>query len=440
MSAPPASRSIRLAAVRRLGSGATAVGLRGGTLLLSVLAVTLVAPFLGKDELGRYAVLQSITVWAGLVNLGMVEACSGILGKFHHAGARAAGQRYLGTAFRIVSLVAIVLTVLLATGAAASMLAAGTSLQTLAPWLVGAGCALASAPFVLAQAPLNADGAIGRNTAWGFVTSVASVGGVLLVIQAAVVPEHRLLAVVAASGLATLAVRVAMYRVELRRSYGSLRGGTKVSLRRAQALLKSAYPFIVISAAALAAFQVDRFIAYTFLSPEETARLDITLKVFLALHGLYMVLVARLWQSVGQPWNTGNPAGSRHAMLQAVKTGLLFWIAAGALLVPTIDLVVRAFTRGTLSVNDPAFVIAVACYIGARGIIDTVSVSIFAIRQQHQALRTVIAHGVLNIPLSILGCQMLGLTGIVLGQLASLLITSGWRFPLIFWRATTASA
>jgi O-antigen/teichoic acid export membrane protein len=207
-----------------------------------------------------------------------------------------------------------------------------------------------------------------------------------------------------------------------------------------RALIASAYPFIVINLAALGAFQVDRFVAYHYLSSTETAKLDVTMRVLMAIYTLYSVLIAKLWRTIGEAWNNGEVAKSRVILVQGLWRAGLFWTAVAAVLVPTLDPIIKSFTRGTIRVEDHAFALAALSYVGARSIVDTVSVAIFATRRQHLTMKTVIAHGVLNIPCSILGCLAFGLPGIMLGQLLSLLLTSGWRFPIIFWRTTELRA
>lgn len=433
------SRSIvegRLSAARRLGGNFAAIALRGGSLVLGVLSVTIIAPFLGSEDLGRYAVLQSLIAWAGLATLGLIETCSGLLGK--QRSGRAARRSFEG-AVGIVSVAAMAAGAI-ATAALVLTAAALTDIGWLnvLPFVIGICCALAGAPFSLAQAPLNARGEVGRSTAWGFAGTAAALGSVLLVIQAGVAPPFRLLVVAAVTGVTTLAIRVAMYRVECARVFGRLPAGAIAppSWRQARALLRESYPFMIIMLAAMAAFQVDRFVAYTFLSPADTARLDVVLKIYLAVYGLYSVLLTRLWKLVGHPWNSGDRLGARRAAVRALWRGLMFWSAVAAVLIPATPPIVHAFTRGTLEVHDLAFVALVSLYMAVRGLIDTVTISIYATRCQQRTLTAVIAHGVLNIPLSVGGCMLFGLPGIVLGQLGALLLTSGWRFPQIFWHCT----
>jgi hypothetical protein len=113
-----------------------------------------------------------------------------------------------------------------------------------------------------------------------------------------------------------------------------------------------------------------------------------------------------------------------------------FWLFMGIVIVIAIDPIVNAFTRSAVQIHDAWFVGTAVLYIAARAVTDAVSIAIFATRHQHKTVATVVTHGLINIPFSIVGCIALGLPGIMLAQLLSLLITSGWRFPLIFMQVT----
>ena len=424
-----------------LRSGLGAIAFRGATIALGILSVTLIAPFLGNVDLGRFAVLQAAIMWAGVVSFGLPDACSGILTKFHRRGAHSTAKIYLDNSFVAIGLIAAGGAVVTLLSAATISTLDGVEAVLVLPFAVGMTLALLSSPFGLAQAPLNADGAIERGTAWALINSAVTLASLWIVIHLkALAATDRLLLVTITTGLATLITRIAMYSVETHRLYGSTWPRNWLPRRRLSALLRFAYPFVVINIAALTAFQIDRFVSYRYLSPGDTAKLDVTLKVLMAVHALFSVLVGRLWHSIGHAWNAGDGVGARTLMLRAVSWAALFWFTVAVLLIPTIDPIVQIFTRGTVRLDDTLFVVAALAYITGRGIVDTITISIFATRHQHKTLRAVIAHGVLNVPCSIAGCLAFGLTGIMLGQLVSLMLTTGYRFPVIFWRATEGRA
>jgi Na+-driven multidrug efflux pump len=160
------------------------------------------------------------------------------------------------------------------------------------------------------------------------------------------------------------------------------------------------------------------------------------MKVIMAVYALNTVFIAKLWHSVGEPWNLGNGAGARAALRRMVLSTAGFCVLMGIVIVVAIDPIVSAFTRNAVQINDPWFVAMAVLYTSARAVTDAVAIAIFATRHQHRTVATVATHGLINIPFSIVGCIALGLPGIMLAQFLSLLITSGWRFPLIFMQVT----
>lgn len=414
-----------------------AVGMRGATLVLSVASVGMTAPFLGPNDLGRFALMQTLMAWTGIANLGLIEACSGILSKFNSRRCRATGANYIGASFKAAATAALVLTLIFSMAAAVGLQAGWLSGRDVTCLSVGVGCALLSVPFTLAQAPLNADGAVKRSTAWTFATVTANLTILAILIQQPIASDHRLLAVSVATGLTTLLGRIATFRVETNRVYG----GQVLLLRRTSArqrrlLLHAGWPFVIISLSALAAFQIDRVVAFAVLSPADAARLDILLKILMALYTLYAVVLAKLWHTVGKPWNENNAAAARQALSRAVRQAALYWLIMGGAMLIGIDTIVHFFTKGTLEVEDPFLVLAAVLFMATRTIVDAVSISIFALRCQHLTIRAVVAHGVINVPCSVVGGMTWGLTGILVGQWFALLVTTGWRFPLIFVAAT----
>jgi O-antigen/teichoic acid export membrane protein len=414
-----------------------AVGIRGATLLLGILSITLTAPFLGISDFGRYALLQSIIAWTVLVALGLPETCSGIINKFRQAPSFSGAKAYFDNSF-----IAIAIT---ASAFAVPLLMVSLPwpwsdyFGQMRPFAIGLFLALLSIPFTLTQSVLNANGEIARSMAWAFMTAALTVISILLVIH--VIPlaaDQRLLAVVIASGSAVFVSRLVMHVVETRRAFKTSWPSSRISAKRLKVLSKSAYPFLILTLAALAAFQVDRLVTFYFLPSADVAKLEVVMKVLMAAYALNTVFNAKLWHSIGEVWNAGDGKAARRTLKRALWSSAAYWSAAGLAVALLIEPVIRIFTRGALEIDDPFFVATAFAYVAARGLVDAVSISIFATRNQHQVIKTVLMHGVLNIPCSIVGCALLGLPGIMIGQLLTILLTSGWRFPILFREITRA--
>ena len=406
---------------------------------LAVLSIALTAPFLGIADLGTYAVLQALLAWATVLALGLPDACSGILAKFHRQGNLKRGAAYLGSAAALVAFAALACIAMVIVYFWFHALTGQLTNKVVAT-CVALTLALLSLPFLLAQSGLNADGAIARSTAWSLLNAGLAVLAIWCVTLLNPPHEKRLLAAVIATGGATLFTRAAMYCVEWRRMYPGEALWPQVAIRRTRTLLGAGFPFLIINLAALTAFQVDRFVAYKFLSAADAAALDSTLKLLMAAHTLYSVLLAKLWRTVGEPWNRGDGYGARRATVDAFLRGVLFWAMAGAAVLPLIRYLIFKLTSGAVVITDMTFVVAAFVYVALRGLTDTFSIALFAARLQARTVRIVICHGLLNIPFSIGGCLAFGLPGILIGQIASLALTSTWLFPRIFWRATELKA
>lgn len=411
-----------------------AIGIRAVTLALGILSITLTAPYLGISDFGRYALLQAVVTWTVLATLGLQETCSGIINKFRTENGISRAKNYVDNSFITVASVAGGFLIILLCVAASPW---NTSSRGFETYAVGLSLALISVPFSLSQALLNANGEVARSMAWAFLTATLTVAMILIVIHVIPVqPHHKLLAIISASGLALLISRFTMHVVEYRRAFGTWLPLSTPTSHRLRLLAKSAYPFLILNVAALAAFQIDRMVSFYFLPPSEIAKLEVVMKVLMAAYTLNSVFNAKLWNTVGEAWNRSDGQLARRVLVQSVKTSCGFWFLAGICTLFLIEPVIRIFTRGAVVLNEPWLVITAFAYVAARGLIDAVSISIFATRNQHGVIRTVIAHGVLNIPMSIVGCALLGLPGIMIGQLFALVITSGWRFPVFFIRIT----
>ncbi|GGX16417.1 hypothetical protein GCM10007242_23730 [Pigmentiphaga litoralis] len=410
----------------------SAVAIRAVTLLLSVLSVTIIAPFLGITDLGRFALIQSIVMWTSLFGLGLIETCTGIINKFDQRKFLRGSKTYLDTSFLVVTAASAIVSVpLLVLALPWSWHSAATA--ELRPFATGIGLSLAAVPFSLTQGLLNARGEITRSMAWAFFTSALTVGSMLVVVRLVQVEQHqRLFAITLAYGLAMLLARASMHTLESYRAFGTITVRAKPSLRRLRLLSRSAYPFLLLNTAALAAFQIDRVVSFYFLSPEDTAKLDVAMKVIMAVYTLNTVFIAKLWHTVGNAWNVHDKGGARAVLKQSMLSTAAFWTVMGTAIIFTIDPIVYKLTGGAVELSDPYFIVAAVAFMAVRALVDSVTISIFATRNQHRTVGAVLTHGVLNVPLSIMGCILAGLPGIMIAQLLSLAITTGWRFPIIF--------
>lgn len=408
---------------------------RGLTLGCQLLAVRILAQSLGIEGFAAYLIIASLQSWFLLADLGFGYAIQNQISR-NRVSAELDDQR-LGSGIVVlagISVATILVVLALSVLLGPLLLRKFTSVsdaQAIMSIAVFAGLSVATGVANIAHRLLFAD----HRGYWAhLLMALAAVAGVigLWIVQST--PFRSVIALsLLANYLPLLLLPAVALFLKTRAMLGRWPGLAVVCAQGVGTLgilwLKSR-DFLIFAALSACVLNLDYVIVSQFLPAGDVVVYTIAAKVF----GLFFVLFTSLTQAVW-PQSAELVLGSDRVRLMKI---IGVCICAGVMMVVGGSVTLLLFPVGISDLIAPGkggaipqtVVVALCFYWLVRVWCDTLSVIIMSTGDLRIMRFVVPAQAVLNAPLAILGTTMLGLEGLILGSMASFILTVAWVFPL----------
>lgn len=404
---------------------------------VQLVSVRLLLDGLGLQDYAVFALLAGLQGWFLLADFGV-----GYSAQNHFSEARARGDD-VEDVVRAARLLALVL---LAVTVPALYLCSpwlGPMLLKAFPWLPDAE----RARLFFVTGALSIGFAVGgiiyklwyaqqRGYLANIVPAIAAVVGLAGVTMAGrVALESRLLFSVVAFIAPTAVLPLGVLAVQMLRGC-TPRPAAALPLRP---ILRRAVGFWCFALMGAITLQIDYVVLSQALGPREIATYSLMTKVFGLVFFVYTALILALWPVFTEMITLHRWAEVAAYLRKYITIGLAFVAACTVALVWAMPVAFRLLAPGQVIAAPVALVLLMGVYWMARVWTDTFSMLLQSVNRIRPFLLLVPVQAVLSGGLQWVLAPRLGLTGIVLGLLASFLLTVAWGLPLAALRVFRGS-
>ena len=402
---------------RALMSTGAALGARGIRVLTAVAVVPLTLGYLGPERFGLWTTVTSLAALLVFADLGLGNGLLTAVAKAHGEQDDAALARTVASGIWMLA------------GVAAAFAAVVAAVALAVDWasvfnLRGAVARSEAGPAILvlglcyaASLPLSAVTQIRNGLQEGYVNWAFTAGGnvlaivlVLFTIQMRAGLPYVVLAFMGAPLVAGTANAAAL----LIRRPALVPRWDRTRRFVALSLLRSGGQFLVLQAAMAAAFYSDTLIATSVIGPTAAAEYGVANTLFLIPIGLVAAGLAPLWPAYGESMARGDTAWIRVTLRRSLALSTLFTVPSAFALVLLARPIVHAWIGG--EVEPPGLLIA---GFGIWTVLSGIGTSLAVLLNGLHLLRvqavTAVLMAVLNVTLSILLTQRIGVAGVIFG-------------------------
>ncbi|MFI0715103.1 lipopolysaccharide biosynthesis protein [Streptomyces inhibens] len=398
---------------RILAVGATTVGARSISLLVTLLALPIVGRCLEKEEFGLWLNLTSTFAMLSVLDFGVGLAVMGQVSEARGSDDVASTRRVVTTAL------------VLLTGAAALLLALCGLLAFTLDWsdLLGADrvppavvgqLVFAVGATAALSLPLTVAGRVYYALGRGHVTALSTSAGVLAqaagqLAVAALAPDLRSFTAVhlATSLLAGLVPTLLLAR-RIRDARPRLRHVDRDTCGR---LGREGAQLFFLTLMGIVSFKSDAFVVGHYLGADQVAAYVLPFTVYATVPTVAGAFLTPLWASYREAWARGDHAWVRGAYLRSV--GLL--TAAGAVtasvLVPVTPWLLRLWVGDDAAVPPPGLLVALGGYVVIMCATTAVAVFLNGAGELRPQLAVGAVMTVANVVASVWSVHRLGLAG-----------------------------
>jgi O-antigen/teichoic acid export membrane protein len=398
---------------------------RGVAVVVSLITVSLSVRFLGAERYGVWITISTALTWITLADFGMSNSLTNALSEAYAGDRKDLAQSYAATAFWLLMCVAAFLTGIFflvwhrVSWAQVFNVRTAQARAEVAPAVaVAFFIFVLSFPFSSVAKIYGAYQEVAIANFWAAAGSLLSLFGLILVTY---VKGNLVMLILAVSGSTLLVSALSAVWVFWKSKPWLLPRLTAVTRPAFEKLSKLGGMFFVIQLAWLSIFQTDNLIIAHFLGARSVTPYSVTWKLFTYASIFQMLAGSSYWPAYAEAFSRGDRSWVRRSFrinfaITVASTLVLAcpmvllgqWIIgkwAGRQVVPTFGLIVW---MGIWSVVYAAMT-SQACILAGAG------------RLKGQTVYSVAA-AVVNLTLSIILVQKIGLTGVILGTVGAYFI------------------
>jgi len=427
----PANDSHRRYA-RLLQSALTALAGRGVAIIVSIIAVPLTVGYLGVERYGVWIAISTFLVWLTVADLGLGNGLVNALSEAYGQDRPELAQHYVATTFWMLVVVALAL--------AGLMVLAWPWLKWTA-WLnvqspqaraeVAPAVATAMAIFLL-NFPLSVvtrilmayqEGMLANY--WAAAGNIISLMGILIVTQ---MQGGLPWLVVGFSGAQLLVTAVSAIWLFGRHKPWLRPSPSAFDRQHWRRLFQTGVDFFFLQIVTLILFQSDNLVIAHFLGPEHVTGYSIVYRLFSYISMVQSLLLGPLWPAYGEAATRNDWAW----IVKALRRSLGVSMVCFALLVVGLAVIAQPLIAfwmgGKIAVSDTlVWLVAVWTIMSIWG-------NNFAFIQNglgHIRIQTIvgICMAILNLALSIVWIQRIGVLGVISATIVAYGLTSFWTAP-----------
>lgn len=395
---------------------------KGVNVIVGVISVPLTVRYLGGERYGVWITISTALAWITLADFGMSSSLTNALSEAYASERNDLAQSYFASAFWLLILVALVLGFVffscwrLVDWDRVFNVETAQAQAELAPAVAVAFVIfLLNFPFSSISKIYGAYQEVAIANAW---TATGSVLGLLGLVVVTYLKGSLVALILAVSGAALLTSMISAIWVFWRSKPWLIPHPARITRDAIKKLSELGGMFFVLQLAWLALFQTDNLIIAHFLGARSVTPYSVTWRLFTYASIFQLLAGSSYWPAYSEAFSRGDRAWVRHSFrinfaVTIVSTlclaipMVLFgqWIIgkwAGAQAVPTFGLLCL---MGVWSVINAAMS-SQACILAGTGKI------------KGQTIYAILA-AVVNLALSIVLVQRIGLTGVILGTVAA---------------------
>lgn len=438
----PVAEVARATRNRRLRRGSVAaVGGRCVTVVVAVASVPVVLHYLGEARFGVWATITSLTALLTFADLGLSNGLVNAITDAESRGDRTSMRRDVSSVFVILTGVAIMLCVAFSVlehyavvdniVAANGAVPADDVRAALAVYTVSFALSL---PLGLAMRVNIAYQESATVHAWLAVGSALGFLGIVITTRL-----HGSLAAVVAGTVAGPLAAAALNSVILfgfRRRWLAPRW-REATLKQATALLRIGFLWFVIQTSVAISYQSDALVLNHVLGPSAVTQYTVPMRLFYFMPGLVALALFPFWPAVRNAIASGDLLWTRKALKRMVL------LSTAAVLAPTLVLLFFGPTlvhawAGSQVHPSQQLLLALALWAMTASVVTPLAyllAGLNAIRFQAAANA---AMAVVNLALSVLGAEMIGISGVVFAtvfaNIVCIMVPAAFHVPRLLRR------
>jgi hypothetical protein len=187
---------------------------------------------------------------------------------------------------------------------------------------------------------------------------------------------------------------------------------------------------------AAATLSVDYVVMSRILSAAEIVEYNLASRLFLTLMVVHGVVLATNWTPMADLMHAAKKNDARRHLGKILKQGLLIATGSGVLIVAAIDPMAQLLTGGVVNAIPLELCLAFFVYILLRVWTDTFAMAIQGYGMVYEINKFIPLQALISATCQYFLGLKFGATGIVLGLIASFLLTAAWIIPRKFYSIT----
>lgn len=397
--------------------------------LSQLVAIRVMAPYLGIDDYAVFAILAGLAGWFALADFGVAAGLQNTI-----AGLRARNIDYDAYLRATAALVLGMLAVALVLSAALAL--------WLGSWLlskVSGDSATGQMIYVFVASSLLGMTAIGSIAfkLWfaegkGYLANLAqAVGASLSILGLLVVTqfqtEHGLLLCLIVYFVPNCLIALGVVSFKVLRKSKRLASSDFQALRE---IRRRSLKFWLVAISAIAVTQIDYVIMSQLLRSQDIAVYSIVSKLFLFAFYLYSSMLASVWPTFSAKFALGDVTGVVRLTRKILGTGLVFGIVSALALYFLGGALVELLAPKLGLVVPQSLLALFGLYNLVRIWTDTFATVVQAADDLGVMLLAVPVQALASAVLQCLWVPSFGVTGVVLGLVCSFALTVSWILPL----------
>lgn len=407
-----------------LSSGA-GLALRGSSFIVVLVTVPLTLHYLGPVRFGLWMTLASIMTLLSATDLGIGNGVLNSVSRAFGRGDREAARQYVSSGFTVLGGIALVL------------IAALAAIYPAVPWarfynvesypVAASEAGPATAAFLVCffvSLPIGLVGQVRSAYQEGFVQSLFAGAGnalSLVLVIGAVLAGLGLPGLVLAMSLGPLLSAIVNALVLFRWQRPWLAPSPwAVTAPAVRSVLGIGLAFLVLQIAYAVAFSSDRFVAAIVVGPVSVAEYSVVYRLFSIPAGLASIAMLPLWPAYAEATSRRDTEWSRQALRRSLMLAAVATVPLAFALCLAGPFLILAWTSGTLNPSPLLY-----ASLGAFTVVFATASAYAMLLNGAQALRfqivTMTAMAALNIGLSVFLASRIGVSGVAIGSVISVL-------------------
>jgi len=417
----------------RLTAGASWIN-QGANIASKVVVIPLSLGILGQARFGAWLTLLAIVAWFGMSDGGMTSAlinplAKSIGGQRHHET-----QALVSTGFYFLSAVGLVLSLFLA------------ALVWILPiehilGLRGAGVDLDVRLAVMIVLVLNVglynlqmSTVIVSAMQRGYLASIGDLFGRILTVVALValnmLGERRLSTFALAITLPVILQRLVLYAILCRRDSSLIPIPARASLAQLRSITGISVVFFIAGCGELLYSQTPNIVIAQVLGASSVVVYAVVYQVFFSVFLLVSMLSLPLWPAIAEAHQSGDIRWIQRSFRSIMRNSLVLAAVSFAVLGIAGGEIIARWLGPAL--RPPSLLLLIFALQFFQFTFNTVSMAaVTGLGYIRERAGMVVALGVVNLVLTVLGARLWGLLGVGVAQLVAMMVTQTWYLPYL---------